>query len=115
MHNFLKLYSSYIDEGYIYAKLYDLGSYPAAIKDETKRYKTFGEVYKIKPGFKNRLFKILDRYEGYIPSKPNASLYIRAIADIYLPDKTIKGYTYFYNQPLPKSARLIKSGKYKEL
>ena len=79
LHNFLKLYATYIGNGYIYAKLYDLGEYPAAILNGSKRYKTYGEIYKIKPNLKNRLFKILDKYEGYLltsslsPSKKQSS------------------------------------------
>ena len=56
----------------------------------------------------------LDAIEGYSPSQPDSSLYLRAVTEVALPTgPTVQAWAYFYNAPLGQATR-ITSGDYLE-
>ena len=77
----------YISEGKVKASLYDMGSYPAAIKED-EYDEVMGDVFLMKEA--KRIFEILDEYERkeYKRVKEQVQLTSR---------KTIQAWIYFYN------------------
>lgn len=99
---------TYIGRGAIQAALFDLGLYPAAVP--APEGLVVGEVYEMtEPA---RVLSALDEIEGYRADDPDRSLYVRAQADVRLPDEThALAWVYFYNAPLGRAPR-IPSGDY---
>ena len=100
----------YVGRGSIHAALFDLGIYPAAVP--ASEGDVWGEVYEITDT--ETVLAALDDIEGYRPSDPDRSLYLRAQVDVTLPDGTgARAWAYFYNAPLGRAPR-IPSGDYLE-
>ncbi len=96
--------------GWIAAALFDLGIYPAAIPAADGR--VWGEVYRMLDT--DAVLTVLDEIEGFRPSEPDASLYMRAETPVTLDDGSVTGaWAYFYNAPLGRAQR-IESGDYLE-
>ena len=95
-------------EGFVYGTMYNLGSFPGVILDETKTKKVVGEIYFID---RETLDK-LDHIEGYIPDEPEHSLYIRKPVIVLDSNNEEEfGYIYEYNQRSEiKQLRIIESG-----
>ena len=96
--------------GWINAKLFDLGIYPAAVPATDSR--VWGEVFQMVDAPK--VLAALDRIEGYRAAEPERSLYTRAQVSATLDDgRTEDVWVYFYNAPLGRAQR-ITSGDYIE-
>jgi gamma-glutamylcyclotransferase (GGCT)/AIG2-like uncharacterized protein YtfP len=96
--------------GWIYATLFDLGIYPAAIPAGDGR--VWGEVHQM--ANVDVVLAELDRLEGFRPSEPDASLYTRIETTVTFEDgRTALAWAYFYNAPLGRAER-IQSGDYLE-
>ncbi len=94
--------------GSIRAALFDLGIYPAAVPDEDGR--VWGEVHRMTNV--EAVLAALDEIEGYRPSEPDQSLYMRVATPVTFDDgHTAEAWTYFYNAPLGGAQR-IPSGDY---
>lgn len=92
-------------------RLYDVGSYPAAIASNNKNDKIFGDLYELlRP---QAALKKLDAYEGYFPENNTASFYIRTKETVYHTDGKhgIKSWIYLYNKSI-EGLRPISSGDY---
>ena len=101
---------SYVGRGWIAAALFDLGIYPAAVPDPTGR--VWGEVYQMQEP--EVVLGALDEIEGYCPSEPDASLYMREETPVTYQDGAAgAAWAYFYNAPLGRAER-ITSGDYLE-
>ena len=95
--------------GSIRAALYDLGIYPAAIPVEDGSL-VWGEIYAASDP--QAVLAVLDEIEGYRPSEPDRSLYMRVLTDATLESgEVLKAWAYFYNAPLGHAER-IDSGDY---
>ncbi|HKK44462.1 MAG TPA: gamma-glutamylcyclotransferase family protein [Balneolaceae bacterium] len=109
--NILKRYGKAKGKAVFRGKLYDVGSYPAAIASKDETDEVFGEVYKLtRPEF---VFEKLDIYEGYFPGKIEKSDYIRKKVTIscFEEETTLKAWTYLYNKSVDKLPP-ISNGKY---
>ena len=96
--------------GSIAAALFDLGIYPAAIPAADGR--VWGEVHRMLDA--DAVLTVLDEIEGFRPSEPDASLYMRAETPVTLDDGSVTtAWAYFYNAPLGRAQR-IESGDYLE-
>jgi gamma-glutamylcyclotransferase (GGCT)/AIG2-like uncharacterized protein YtfP len=101
---------AYIGRGSIKAALFDLGLYPAAVPAPDRQ--VWGEVYEVTDA--GTVLPALDTIEGFSPSQPDTSLYLRTRVDVTLPDgANAPAWVYFYNAPLGR-ARRIPSGDYLE-
>jgi len=101
---------AYIGRGSIKAALFDLGLYPAAVPAPDRQ--VWGEVYEVTDA--ETVLPALDTIEGFSPSQPDTSLYLRTRVDVTLPDGARgPAWVYFYNAPLGR-ARRIPSGDYLE-
>ena len=100
----------YMGRGSIQGALFDLGLYPAAVPAPDGH--VWGEVYEMADAAV--VLAALDDIEGYRHDDPDKSLYMRAQADVALPDGTQqRAWVYFYNAPLGRAPR-IASGDYLE-
>jgi gamma-glutamylcyclotransferase (GGCT)/AIG2-like uncharacterized protein YtfP len=96
--------------GSIYARLFDLGIYPAAVPwaDHNVR----GEVHRMLDP--EAVLVQLDEIEGFRPGEPDASLYTRVETPVTFDDgHGAPAWAYFYNAPLGRAPR-IESGDYLE-
>jgi gamma-glutamylcyclotransferase (GGCT)/AIG2-like uncharacterized protein YtfP len=99
---------TYRGRGAITAALFDLGIYPAAVPSTDGR--VWGEVYEFCEV--DAVLAALDDIEGYSPSDPDRSLYIRRSVPVTLEDgRPVNAWVYFYNAPLGAAPR-IPSGDY---
>jgi gamma-glutamylcyclotransferase (GGCT)/AIG2-like uncharacterized protein YtfP len=102
---------TYTGRGSIRAALFDLGIYPAAVPADDDS-KVWGEVYETSDPAS--VLSVLDEIEGFRPSEPDRSLYMRVLTDVTLEDgRPQKAWAYFYNAPLGRAQR-IASGDYLE-
>lgn len=96
--------------GWIQAALFDLGIYPAAVPASDTR--VWGEVHRMIDS--DAVLNELDEIEGFRPSEPDASLYMRVEAPVTFDDgRVANAWVYFYNAPLGRAER-IESGDYLE-
>jgi len=78
-------------------RLYDLGSYPAALPTNDETY-ILGELYVLKAEqeFSWAIAQI-DDYEGVNPEPGETALYVREITTVYIGDQTTTAWIYWYN------------------
>lgn len=86
----------FFNEGFIYAKLYDLGEYTGIILGGNE--KIFGEILEL-PNDEKVLQK-LDEYEGFELEKPSKSLFLRKKTIAYFGVEKLETWVYEYNQNL---------------
>ena len=111
MSKILRRYASPTGEAYIHGKLYDVGSYPAAIKSEQPSDRVLGELFSLQSP--KPVFERLDEYEGYDPQDKSRSLYHRQKIEVFRLNGKKIGYawTYLFNKPVD-NLRPIKEGDY---
>ncbi len=97
-----------VGRGWIRGALFDLGIYPAAVPADDS--KVWGEVHRMT--HPDEVIRELDEIEGFRPSEPDSSLYVRLETPVTLEDDRVApAWTYFYNAPLGGAPR-IESGDY---
>lgn len=91
-------------------KLYDTGSFPAAISSDDESDTVYGDLYTINDP--QSLFRHLDSYEGFSPQNPSRSLFLRKKISVDLPDKNqVSSWIYLYNRSAD-NLQLIPGGDY---
>lgn len=99
-----------VGRAWIYAALFDLGIYPAAIPAHDSR--VFGEVHRMLDA--DAVLTTLDEIEGYSVAEPDTSLYTRDEIPVNFEDgHQATAWVYLYNAPLGRAQR-IESGDYLE-
>ncbi|MEO8147978.1 MAG: gamma-glutamylcyclotransferase family protein [Bacteroidia bacterium] len=103
----------YVGKGFVKGKIFDIGEYPGLIESTGNQSVVEGDVYSIK-NETEKVFKLLDRYEGFIEGNLNKSEYIRKRKDIQLirEDKKIRSWIYIYNRTKHKNFKEIFTGDY---
>ena len=102
-------YSTFVANGHLQGRLYDVGLYPAAIESTQRAEKVYGEIYRIK----NRaILTALDKYEGCSLKFPEPREYRRKKLSV----RTVQGtelfaWVYVYNRDVSMLKR-IQSGDY---
>ncbi len=99
-----------VSEGYIHARLYNLGTYPAAVVSSERHDKVYGTVLRLRrPDTLTRL----DRYEVYRPDAHHHSDFIRRLTQItLLPTRQqFTAWVYLYNATVGGRPR-IRHGNY---
>ena len=111
-YEYVSRYFTLIGDAKVKGKLYDMGSYPAAIPTEENNF-IIGELYQLKNEKEfNWAFEQLDDYEGVHPENNEQSLYIRQKVTVYINSVTASAWMYWYNatiddQPLIASGDVI--------
>lgn len=95
----IQKHTRFIGNAFIYAKKYDLGSYPGVKLDPLEKHKTFGELYLITDN-QDYLLKNLDDYEGYIGKGLKNNLFERKVTVVQCDHKEISAWVYEYARPL---------------
>ena len=97
MSDILQKYTKSTVSGTFTGKLFDVGSYPAAISSDDPSGQVHGELYTLKEP--DALFRHLDPYEGFDFHNPSKNLYIRKQVTITT-DKAaeLSAWTYLYNR-----------------
>jgi gamma-glutamylcyclotransferase (GGCT)/AIG2-like uncharacterized protein YtfP len=98
-----------VGRGFVRGKLYDLGEYPGAILSRGGPM-VVGQVFELPddPGVLTRL----DDYEGFDPSRPQGSLFVRKRCLVRLNNgHKLACWIYTYNRPLG-AARPLAGGTY---
>lgn len=97
-----------VGRAWIYAALFDLGIYPAAVPAHDTR--VWGEVHQMLDS--DAVLTTLDEIEGYSEREPDTSLYTRTEIQVNFEDgHGSNAWVYFYNAPLGRAQR-IESGDY---
>jgi len=90
-------------------RLYDLGTYPAAVPDTSWDGWIHGLVF---ADPHPDILDALDVYEGFDPQNPGRSLFVREICEAELrPGATVPSWIYAFRGPVGAS-RLIADGRY---
>jgi gamma-glutamylcyclotransferase (GGCT)/AIG2-like uncharacterized protein YtfP len=98
--------------GYVKAKLFDIGEYPAAI-NSGKTDKVFGEIIEITPDKLKFVLNALDEYEE-VDKNPSKSLFNRKMTMVNTDEgKRIRAWIYWYNKNVD-GFKEIKGGIYKK-
>jgi gamma-glutamylcyclotransferase (GGCT)/AIG2-like uncharacterized protein YtfP len=90
---------------YLYATLYNLGKYPAARPDPSKKNRVFGQLLSIRHPAK---WSLLDRYEDAFLHQPQQGEFRRCRHLVYRDAgryPTI-AWVYFYNRPITTAVRI---------
>jgi gamma-glutamylcyclotransferase (GGCT)/AIG2-like uncharacterized protein YtfP len=84
-----------IGQGTAKGVLYDVGDYPGAVFDPNSAKNIVGTVFRVPDSI---VWNQLDDYEGFDPSFPSTSLFIRRLYPIYLSSgRAIDCWVYEYN------------------
>jgi gamma-glutamylcyclotransferase (GGCT)/AIG2-like uncharacterized protein YtfP len=92
----------YVGKAKVEASLYDLGRYPGAKKERKNNNEVIGDVFLINDS--ERIFKILDKYEGKAFSRKKDRVRLRS-------GKSLDAWVYWYNLK-PDKNRIIKYKDY---
>lgn len=96
-YEYISRYFNFVGDAKVKGRLYDLGEYPAAVPVDTDDF-IIGELYVIKNQSEySWAIGQLDDYEGVDVEEGETQLYRRELADIYIGDKIVKAWIYWYN------------------
>ena len=99
-----------VGKGTVRGTLYDLGSYPGVVLDESSPRRISGTVFRLPAG--NDILTRLDDYEGFDPQAPLSSLFIRRLHRVDLDGgPTLPCWIYEYNGSTDRAV-VIESGAY---
>lgn len=106
---YLKSKSTFLGEGYVFGKLYDIGEYPGLITDTLLNTKVIGHVFQLSNS--TEILPKLDYYEcvGEGFTEPNE--YRRDRISVFLNEEELTCWTYIYNAPTT-NLKQIESGNY---
>jgi len=91
--------------------LYDLGEYPGAVFNGSAKRKISGTVFRIPDD--PQILRQLDDYEGFTPSDPRKSLFVRELRPVKLAaGPVLRCWVYTYNRD-PGTAQLIPARPYR--
>ncbi len=101
-----------VDSGSIPGLLVDNGEYPAAVPDAESPGRIRGEVHVVSVAGAPELLEVLDRYEGYFPQRPAASLFVRERVTVSCDGgEQVSARTYRYNRSVNRLP-MIPDGDY---
>lgn len=107
MYHVLARSATFIADGRVRARLYDLGDYPGMVLSSDPSDITMGEVYELSAERAQDVLKVLDEYEGLGPSDPAPHEYRRAVVQVALADgRVVPAWAYILTQENPKHPRI---------
>jgi gamma-glutamylcyclotransferase (GGCT)/AIG2-like uncharacterized protein YtfP len=97
VYEYISGYFSFIGEGKVKGKLFDMGNYPAGIPTNENVF-IVGELYAINnPAEFSWAIGQLDDYEGVSVEPDEVQLYRREITEVHMNDATASAWIYWYN------------------
>lgn len=109
MANYLQERSKFLGIGFMPGELYKVDFYPGAIHDPTSDYQVRGELYQLQEP--QKVFEVLDGYEGYDSQDPDNCLFLRKKVNIAQEGSLLLSWVYVYNQS-PEGLPFIPSGDF---
>jgi gamma-glutamylcyclotransferase (GGCT)/AIG2-like uncharacterized protein YtfP len=108
-YDYISKYFTLIGEAKVKGRLYDMGSFPAAVPAEDDAY-IVGELYEHnKASNFSWAIEQLDAYEGVNPEEGEPMLYRRDVVTVYQNGKTTDAWIYWFAGPIDDQP-LIPSG-----
>jgi gamma-glutamylcyclotransferase (GGCT)/AIG2-like uncharacterized protein YtfP len=111
-YEYVSRFFNFVGDARVRGKLYDLGDYPAAVPGDGENF-IVGELYEVRDvsEFPWAIAQ-LDDYEGITAEPGEQSLYKRDAIDVYVGDKTISAWIYWYagdvsGRPLIESGDVV--------
>ena len=111
-YEYISRFFSFVEDGKVKGKLFDLGTYPAGVPTVDDSF-IVGELYTIKnqPEFAWAIGQ-LDDYEGVAVESDEIQLYKRALTDVYAANGTTPAWIYWHvgnveGKPLIESGDMI--------
>ncbi|MDP4264963.1 MAG: gamma-glutamylcyclotransferase family protein [Bacteroidota bacterium] len=96
-YEYISRFFTLVGHAKVKGKLFDMGSYPAAIPVNDESY-IIGELYKIADESEfSWAIGQLDDYEGVNVESDEVQLYRRELADVLMEKKVIPAWIYWYN------------------
>ncbi|MDX1939172.1 MAG: gamma-glutamylcyclotransferase family protein [Saprospiraceae bacterium] len=95
MARFLRANADFIGEAWIPGILYDLGQYPGLIYNPDADSHVYGHLFQLKNP--EKVFEILDHYEGINHAYPLENEYRRALIKLNFQDTILNCWVYLYN------------------
>lgn len=109
MSNYLKSKSTYFQQALMPGSLYKVDFYPGAVQEYDSGRMVLGELYQLHET--DKVFEVLDTYEGYDPAEPDRSLFVRKQVEVFASDQRMESWVYLYNFPTD-DLLLIESGDF---
>ena len=106
---YLKNNSKFYSAGKVKGRLYDIGEYPGAVLTSEGDKYIYGDILKIDTP--EKVFKVIDDYEGYGGEQSWPNEFIRVLTDIETKSGAMSCWIYVYNLPV-NGLRYIKDGRY---
>lgn len=102
--------ANFVSGAVLNGKLYEIEGYPGAVLSDDQCDLVIGELYKIKN--RDKIFSVLDEYEGCSQQFPEPREYIRKPVTVWLENgEGLMAWTYLYNWQINDKAH-IRSGDY---
>ena len=100
-------------KGSVSGVLFDFGDYPGALLDDLSNKRIFGTVFRLPKD--PTLLDELDRYEGFDPASPGASLFVRKRCRATLSNgRIVDCWIYEYNGKPGTTQQVVASGRYRK-
>ena len=110
-HHLERLGAKFQDEAQVGAELVDLGRYPGALPAAGNGEWVHGELFELRQPQPD--LQVLDRVEGFIPSAPERSEFIRSTAEVILANGAREcAWIYWLAPSAPAGHRRIAGGDY---
>lgn len=106
---YLKNNSTFYATGKARGKIYDIGEYPGAVLIPEGADYIYGHILKIQTP--EKVFKVIDDYEGYGGEQSWPNEFIRALTVIEAEKEILDCWIYVYNLPV-FGLRQVKGGRY---
>ena len=111
MARFLAERASFVSEGTVPGKLYNLGRFPGMTEPAALADRVVGDVFHLGDG--DDTIEELDRYEG--AESPLPSFFERGLADVTLGDgRVVRALVYWFRGTVAETQR-IESGDYRQM
>lgn len=92
-------YLTFVANGYVNGKLFDVDNYPGAVPATSFQFKLTGQVLKIKSGCEKEILRLLDEYEDYNETDITGSLFRRKKTPVYSTGiQKEEAWIYLYNK-----------------
>jgi gamma-glutamylcyclotransferase (GGCT)/AIG2-like uncharacterized protein YtfP len=96
-YQYISSFFNYAGAGRVRGKMYDMGSYPAAIPTETDHF-IQGELFVARdPAEFAWAIGQLDDYEGVSVEADEVQLYRRELTEVFMEDKVVPAWIYWFN------------------
>jgi gamma-glutamylcyclotransferase (GGCT)/AIG2-like uncharacterized protein YtfP len=107
-HELLARCSTFVGEGVVSARMFDLGSYPGIVLSDEPADRVIGDVYLLAADCSESVLARLDNYEGVGLEHPAPHEYVRQPVDVRMADgRSIEAWAYVLVDAFPARPRIL--------